>query len=249
MSDSSDPYKILKVARTATSEAIKKAYRKLALRMHPDRNPGDKKAEEAMKALNEAHAKIGSPETRMVYDYTHPDPETRSSPPPPRPPRAPRPPRPPRQVEEWETVPQWNVHHSAWFHTASHGLIRATPGALPGDPIEWLFVITGATASCITKSTFIFGGAFRSSEMDSQPELEEVAKWARSYGKNPKPPPKKYRDPRRRPFDEEPPRRRPFAFDFAAPTWQDPFADFAPTWQPGSGCPICGGEQCNCDFK
>ena len=51
-----DPYDILGVARTATSDDIQKAYRRLAKKLHPDLNPGDKKAEERFKELSIANA-------------------------------------------------------------------------------------------------------------------------------------------------------------------------------------------------
>ena len=63
-----DYYKILGVDRNATQEEIKKAYRKLALKYHPDRNPGDKSAEEKFKEINEAYAVLSDPEKRKKYD-------------------------------------------------------------------------------------------------------------------------------------------------------------------------------------
>ena len=63
-----DYYKIMGVAKTATQEEIKKAYRKLAVKYHPDKNPGDKKAEEKFKEINEANDVIGDPEKRKKYD-------------------------------------------------------------------------------------------------------------------------------------------------------------------------------------
>ncbi|RMD59444.1 MAG: J domain-containing protein [Nitrospirae bacterium] len=63
-----DYYKILGVPRNATKEEIKKAYRKLALKYHPDRNPGDKKAEEMFKKVNEAYAVLSDDEKRKQYD-------------------------------------------------------------------------------------------------------------------------------------------------------------------------------------
>ena len=63
-----DYYEILGVARDATDQQIKSAYRKLALKYHPDRNPGDIKAEEAFKEAAEAYAVISDPEKRSAYD-------------------------------------------------------------------------------------------------------------------------------------------------------------------------------------
>lgn len=67
-----DYYEILGVARTADAEAIKKAYRKLALKYHPDRNNGDKDAEEKFKEATEAYEVLRDPEKRAAYDrYGH----------------------------------------------------------------------------------------------------------------------------------------------------------------------------------
>ncbi len=63
-----DYYQILGVARTATPEEIKKAYRKLALRYHPDRNPGNKEAEEKFKEAAEAYEVLGDQAKRQRYD-------------------------------------------------------------------------------------------------------------------------------------------------------------------------------------
>ncbi|MBL8867671.1 MAG: J domain-containing protein [Gemmataceae bacterium] len=63
-----DFYEVLGVPRTATVDQIKKAYRKLAQKYHPDKNPGDKQAEASFKEVNEAHAVLSDPKKREVYD-------------------------------------------------------------------------------------------------------------------------------------------------------------------------------------
>uniref|UniRef100_A0A832GM13 J domain-containing protein n=1 Tax=Caldimicrobium thiodismutans TaxID=1653476 RepID=A0A832GM13_9BACT len=63
-----DYYSILGVPRNATQEEIKRAYRKLAMQYHPDRNKGNKEAEEKFKEINEAYAVLSDPEKRKLYD-------------------------------------------------------------------------------------------------------------------------------------------------------------------------------------
>lgn len=63
-----DYYKILGVDKTASTEDIKKAYRKLARKMHPDLNPNDKEAHRKFQQLNEANAVLSDPEKRKKYD-------------------------------------------------------------------------------------------------------------------------------------------------------------------------------------
>ena len=63
-----DYYKILGVAKTATQEEIKKAYRKLAVKFHPDKNPDNKDAEAKFKEANEANDVLSDPEKRRKYD-------------------------------------------------------------------------------------------------------------------------------------------------------------------------------------
>lgn len=65
---SGDFYEVLGVPRDATQEEVKAAYRKAALKYHPDRNPGDKEAEEMFKKTSEAYSVLGDPEKRSRYD-------------------------------------------------------------------------------------------------------------------------------------------------------------------------------------
>ena len=63
-----DYYKTLGIAKTATAEEIKKAYRKLALKYHPDKTKGDKALEDKFKTISEAYAVLSDPEKRKQYD-------------------------------------------------------------------------------------------------------------------------------------------------------------------------------------
>src|SRR5947209_10640011 len=63
-----DYYEILGVKKSASTEDIRKAFRKLARKYHPDVNPGDKSAEEKFKALSEANDVLSDPKKRKIYD-------------------------------------------------------------------------------------------------------------------------------------------------------------------------------------
>ncbi len=63
-----DYYKTLGIAKTASDKDIKKAYRKLARKFHPDLNPNDKEAEKKFKEINEANEVLSNPENRKKYD-------------------------------------------------------------------------------------------------------------------------------------------------------------------------------------
>src|SRR3954467_15064724 len=63
-----DYYEILGLKKSASADDIRKAFRKLARKYHPDVNPGDKSAEEKFKALSEAHEVLSDPKKRRIYD-------------------------------------------------------------------------------------------------------------------------------------------------------------------------------------
>lgn len=68
MAEKRDYYEVLEVAKTATADEIKKAYRKKAIQYHPDKNPGDKEAEEKFKEAAEAYEVLSDPQKRARYD-------------------------------------------------------------------------------------------------------------------------------------------------------------------------------------
>src|SRR5579864_8617921 len=63
-----DYYEVIEVTRTSTAEEIKKAYRRLAVKFHPDKNPGDPHAEERFKELGEAYDVLMDADKRAAYD-------------------------------------------------------------------------------------------------------------------------------------------------------------------------------------
>lgn len=76
-----DPYEALGVARTASADEIRKAYRKLAKQSHPDLHPGDKQAEARFKEISAAHDLLGDPDKRARFDRGEIDAEGREPPP------------------------------------------------------------------------------------------------------------------------------------------------------------------------
>ena len=66
--DKRDYYEVLGVSKTATPDELKKAYRKMAIKYHPDKNPGDKEAEEKFKEAAEAYDVLSNPDKRAKYD-------------------------------------------------------------------------------------------------------------------------------------------------------------------------------------
>ena len=67
-----DLYEVLGISKTADEKTIKKAYRKLAKKYHPDMNPGDKTAEQKFKEVTDAYNILSDPEKRKLYDqYGH----------------------------------------------------------------------------------------------------------------------------------------------------------------------------------
>ncbi len=68
MASETDYYELLEVSKDASGEEIKKAYRRLAMKYHPDRNPGDKEAENKFKAINQAYDVLKDEQKRAAYD-------------------------------------------------------------------------------------------------------------------------------------------------------------------------------------
>ena len=68
MAEKRDYYEVLGVGSNASADEIKKAYRKLAIKYHPDKNPGDKQAEEKFKEAAEAYSILSDPDKKAKYD-------------------------------------------------------------------------------------------------------------------------------------------------------------------------------------
>ncbi len=68
MADKRDYYEVLGLKKGASDDEIKKAFRKMAMKYHPDKNPGDKSAEEKFKEINEAYAVLSDPDKKDKYD-------------------------------------------------------------------------------------------------------------------------------------------------------------------------------------
>jgi molecular chaperone DnaJ len=68
MAEKRDYYEVLGVDRNASAEEIKKAYKKMAIKYHPDKNPGDKEAEEKFKEVAEAYSILSDPDKKARYD-------------------------------------------------------------------------------------------------------------------------------------------------------------------------------------
>src|SRR6186713_3750809 len=68
MAGKRDYYEVLEVTKSVTAEEIKKSYRKLAVKYHPDKNPGDKAAEDKFKELGEAYDVLSDENKRAAYD-------------------------------------------------------------------------------------------------------------------------------------------------------------------------------------
>ena len=68
MAEKRDYYEVLGLKKGASEDEIKKAFRKMAMKYHPDRNPGDKTAEEKFKEVNEAYSVLSDPDKKSKYD-------------------------------------------------------------------------------------------------------------------------------------------------------------------------------------
>ena len=68
MAEKRDYYEVLGLQKGASEDEIKKAFRKMAMKYHPDKNPGNKEAEEKFKEVNEAYSVLSDPDKKSKYD-------------------------------------------------------------------------------------------------------------------------------------------------------------------------------------
>jgi curved DNA-binding protein len=148
-----DYYKVLGVDRSATKEQIKKAYRSLALKHHPDRNPGDKQAEEKFKELNEAYQVLSDPEKRARYDALG---------------------------ESYNRYQQrggapGGFNWEDWYARGTPGQAYGSPGNIQFDMGDLNDILKGGFSEFFTR---IFGGSpdFSRTQSGSQPRRSQVEK-------------------------------------------------------------------------
>ena len=127
-----DYYGTLGVKKTATQEEIRKAFRKLARKYHPDVNPGDKKAEEKFKEISEANDVLSDEKKRKMYDQfgTYSD----AVPPPPR-----------AEAEQLEEVPavQWEVNNALVIDDRTQAAVLGVELRLSGAHFDGLTYAAG----------------------------------------------------------------------------------------------------------
>lgn len=135
-----DYYKVLGINRNATPEEIKKAYRKLAMKYHPDRNPNNKEAEDKFKDLNEANEVLSDSQKRARYDQLG------------------------ESYQSWQRAGgSSNFNWEDWTRAAGGGARAGGRTRVPVDNFEDLGDIFGGGGDFSDFFTQIFGGAGRAS--------------------------------------------------------------------------------------